>query len=529
MADVMKVLNDLKYKAVGVDPKTKKMPEGYFVSFRPIGLPVPESDFKNPWTPTGSNLKQILDSKPKTPNATPAAGQDPATIEAISASKQLDDMQFMSANIGASMQAFLQTFMLTDNKLVMDSDYRVAPGTSKVNDTWYAIINGANGIAPDLELNADMKKAIAKANATLMDNDGNTTPHYEKYLQYRDEYQEAVRTRDKQYANALSDPMKLQMWPIQGKTYQDDVDFAWDKWQSMGFKQEIEEAVAVLASQGIDPAILLIARAKHKYENSLVNIPSVGNIPYTFMTPSKWYSANGADGWNNYSQTDFHSESHFDSKSSQTSAGGGINLGFFSIGGGGSSSSKQTALNIKTEGLTIEFEYAMVDIQRPWLDTTLLNLSNWFLVGDYPASCISDGTFNQQFKANNPTEMLFMPSVVTSLIIARNVKIKWNKKATDINTLKTAASGGGSVGFGPFSVSASHSESHTKNDFTFDENAQGITIEGVQVIGYVSTITPGSPKKNGKDYMQKKPTDKTATTTNKVQQPTRTPVSKPTV
>jgi len=504
MADVMKVLEDLKYKAVGVDPNSKKMPEGLFVSFLPIGLPIPEEDFKNPWTPTGSNLKQILDSKPKNTDSNAGTGADPATIQAVSASKQLDDMQFMSANIGANMQAFLQTFMLTDSKLVLDTTYRAAPGTSKVNDTWYAIINGANGIASDLELNDDMKKALAKANATLMDKEGNTTVHFEKYLQYRDEYQEAVRTRDKQYANALSDPMKLQMWPIQGKTYQDDVDFAWDKWQSFGFKQEIEEAIAVLASQGIDPAILLIARAKHKYENSLVNIPAVGNIPYTFMTPSKWYSATGADGWNSYSQTDFHSEVHFDSQSSKTSGGGGIMLGFFSMGGGGSSSTERTSLTIQTEGLTIEFEYTIANIQRPWFDTTLLNLSNWFLVGDYPANCISNGTFNQQFKQNDPTEMLFLPAVVTSLIVARNVTIKWNKTSSDTKTLDTASSGGGFVGFGPFAVCGNHSQSHKKMDFEFDAHSQGITIEGVQLIGYVSAIMPGSPRKNGKDFMQKK-------------------------
>lgn len=505
MADVLKILEDLKYKAVGVDPTTKKMPEGYFVSFRPIGLPIPKEDFQNPWTPTGSNLKEILDSKPKNNSAAaPATGQDPTTIEAVSASKQLDDMQFMSANIGASMQAFLQTFMITDSKIVLDSTYRVAPGTSKLNDTWFAIINGANGIAPDMELNDDMKKAVEQANATMMTKEGETTVHFEKYLQYRDEYQESVRTRDKQYANALSDPMKLQMWPIQGKTFQDDVEFAWDKWQSFGFKQEIDQAIAVLSSQGIDPAILLISRAKHKYENSLVNIPQIGNIPYTFMTPSKWYSATGAEGWNSYSQKDYHSEAHFDNKTSRTAAGGGFSLGFFSIGGHGASSSDKTSIDIKTEGLEITFEYAVADIQRPWLDTTLLNMNNWFLVGDYPASCISNGTFDQQFKANNPTEMLFMPSVVTSLVLARNVSIKWKKTATDIEKLNTAVSGGGAIGIGPFMAGGSHSESHTKRDYTFDENSQGIEIAGVQLIGYVSTIMPGSPKKNGKDYMQKK-------------------------
>lgn len=502
MADVLKVLDDLKYKAVGVDPTTKKMPEGYFVSYRPIGLPVPEEDFKNPWTPTGSNLKEILDSKPKGDSAS-ADGKDPATIESVSASKQLDDMQFMTAGIGASMQAYLQTFMLTDSKLAMDDKYRVIPGSSKLSDTWYAIINGAHGIAPDMELNDEMKNAIKKAQRILQTEDDNTTVKYEKYLHYRGEYMDAVRNRDRQYASALTDPMRLQMWPIQGKLYLDDVKFAWDNWQSLGFKQEIEEAIAVLSSQGIDPAILLISRAKHKYENSLINIPNVGNIPYTFLTPSKWYSAN-SPGWNSYSKTDYYTETHILNQSKKTSAGGGLNLGFFSIGGRGSSSSEKTNIDIKTENLEITFEYAMADIQRPWLDTTLLNLDNWFLVGDYPAKCISDGTFNQQFRQNDSREMLFMPSIVTSFILARNVHIKWQKTESDIQKLETAVGGGGMIGFGPFVAGGSHSQKRSKRDYEFDRNTEGLRIDGTQLIGYVSTIMPASPRKNGKDFMQKK-------------------------
>lgn len=504
MPDVLKVLEDLKYKAVGIDPNNKAMPEGYFVSFCPIGIPIPKEDYENPWTPTGSQMKEILASKPKTPDATPAVGQDPATIAAVSASKALDDINYVNAGISASFWSFLQTFNLTDEKIVLDSTYRPAPGGGKVNDTWFAIINGANGIAPDMELNDELKKSVDNAHAVLADKDGNVTPHYEKYLQYRDAYQEAVRTRDKQYANAFSDPQKLALYPIQGKSYQDDVDLAWDQWQSLGFKQEIEEATAVLSSQGIDPAILLIARAKHKYENSLVTIPNLGNIPYTYITPSRWYSPNNDQGWNFYSQSDFHSETHFDAQTSHTAASGGFSVGFFHVGGSGGSDTQRTDLNIQTEGLTIEFEYATATIQRPWLDTSILGLSNWFLVGDYPANCISDGSFNQQFNVNSPTITTFLPSIITGLVLARNVKIKWNKTAAHTQTLQSAASGGGFVGIGPFVVAANHSQTHTKNDFTYDDNSQGISIDGVQLIGYVSAIMPGSPRKNGKDFQQKK-------------------------
>ena len=501
MPDVLKLLKDLEYKAVGVDPESKKMPEGFFVSFRPIGLPIPEEDFKNPWTPTGSNLKEILSSLPKPGASSAPIVTDAGAVTPVSASAQLERDQLMVAGIGQSMMSYLNTFMLTDDKLVMSTDYRTVPGSGKVNDAWFAIINGANGIPSTMELNDVMKKAIEDAKAVIMDKDSNSTPHYEAYIKFQEEYRDKVKSRNKQYANALSDPMKLQMWPIQGKIYQDEVDEAWDKWQGFGFKAEIEKSIASLAAQGIDPAILLIARSKHKYENSLINIPNVGNIPYTFMLPSRWYSETG-DGWNNYSQNDFHTESHFDSSSSKTSAGGGFSLGFFSIGGGGSTSTERTSMDIQTTNLGIEFEYTMIDIKRPWLDTTLLNLSNWFLVGDYPANCISDGTYGQELRVNNPNEMLFLPSIVTSLLLVRNLKIKFDAANSHSDTFSKTVEGGGSIGWGPFCVHASHSSKHDNSNFSFDSNSQCISVDGVQLIGYISTIMPASPKKASKEFMK---------------------------
>lgn len=501
-ADVFKMLKDLEYKAVGMDPASKQVPEGFFVSFRPIGLPIPEEDYRNPWSPTGANLKATLASVPK-PDAAPApATTDAGEVTPVSASAQLDRNQIIAAGIGADMMAYLNTFMLTDDKLVMSEDYRVMPSAGKVNDTWYAIVNGANGIPSDLEVNDVIKKALADAKAVLMTADDAPTAHYEAYARYEEEYEDAVKERNRAYANAFSDPMMLQMWPIQGKIYQDDVDQAWDKWQGFGFKAEIERALAVLAAQGADPAILLIARAKHKYENSLVNIPNVGNIPYTFMSPNKWYGLNG-DGWNWYTQSTFHSESHASGTNSRTSGSAGISAGFFTIGGGGSTSTERSNLDIKTENLNIDFEYTMVDIKRPWLDTTLLNLSNWFLVGDYPAACISDGTYGQQMKVDGKDEMLFLPSVVTSLVLVRNLKISFGDSDRHRDTFEKATGGSGRLGFGPFFIGGGHSEGEKRKNTSFNHNYEGLKIEGVQLIGYVSTIIPASPKKASKDYMQK--------------------------
>ena len=142
--NVLKILDDLKYKSVGVDPGTKKMPEGFFASFRPIGLPIPESDFRNPWTPTGGNLKEILSSTPK-PGVPPIRipGSDPATTTPVSASTAADKMtkdQYITAGVGESMQAYLNTFMLTDDKLEMNGEYRTMPGSGKINDAWLLLL-----------------------------------------------------------------------------------------------------------------------------------------------------------------------------------------------------------------------------------------------------------------------------------------------------------------------------------------------------------------------------------------------------
>lgn len=116
----------------------------------------------------------------------------------------------------------------------------------------------------------DAIKAIyADSAAKVIDKDGNATPHFEAYMQYEDVYKSKVEARDKAYSAASTDPMKLQQWPVDGVSYSNEVDKAWDKWIVRGFKVEIEKAITTLAAQGTDPATALIARAKKKFQDSL--------------------------------------------------------------------------------------------------------------------------------------------------------------------------------------------------------------------------------------------------------------------
>ncbi|MBO9619423.1 MAG: hypothetical protein J7539_10350 [Niabella sp.] len=491
--DVFKILKDLEYKAVGVDPQTNQMPQGYFVSFRNVGLPIPPEDFQNPWVPFGQTLQQVQSAAA---NVKLAQGSDPSKPSAI------DTNTILTAGIASNMLAYINTFMLTDDKLVMSNNYSVMPDASHVSDAWFAVINGANAVTSNMQVSDAIKQSIADAQAKIMDKDGNPTPHYNNYLQYQGVYHDAVKALNKAYASAVSDPKKLETWPVLGKSYQDDVNAAWDQWQGFGFKAEIETATNLLAAQGMDPALALIARAKNKWENSIVHFDKVGDLPYTFIIPSKWWSADEDDGWTGYSQSDFHSESHYSSSTSSYSAAGGFSIGFFSIGASVSGGSTHTDLNLKTSNLKISFEYCTADIQRSWCDNTLLRLGNWFLVGNYSKNCISDGTFGQELKSTTD-EATFLPSIVTSFILVRNLVIYWDEMDEQQSTIESHISGGGAVGFGPFMAGGSYSHGKTKSDFSYNFDTDGLHIDGVQLVGYVSAITPASPRLDSKDYMSK--------------------------
>jgi hypothetical protein len=494
MPDVFKILQDLELKAVGLDEKTNKMQEGYFIAFRSVGLPIRAEDFDNPWSPSGDSAQV-----PPTPDRTdpanaPKTGSGPLDPERVYEEQAV-------ADISKAQRRYVNTFLLTDSKLNMNAQYAVMPGASKVSDSWWAIITGANGVPSELHLSPELKAAYDEAAATLMDSEGDPTKHYEKYLEYQDEYRGKVRAWNKAFAASFTDPAKRQQWPIEGRSYHEEANEAWDRWQGFGHKQEIENALAILSAQGTDPAIALIARAKKKLNDNLFEFPGVGLIPYTMMLPSGWADPNDDEGWNNYTSRDLHSETHYDKSSTSYGGGGGINVGFWSAGGNFEHSEEKESLDITTNNLEVSFSYCVVDIFRPWMDTSLLNLDNWFLFGDYPANTISNGTFAQEKPADGK-EPAFLPSIVTSLVLVKDLRIKWDdwKSQWDSKTSTTSASA--SFGWGPFAVSGHYGSSNHSFDASTDDEGEGLGVDGMQLVGYVSQINPAAPRKNGRDFLQ---------------------------
>jgi hypothetical protein len=138
-----------------------------------------------------------------------------------------------------------------DDKLDVNNKYMVMPVVNKNSNTWYVIFTGKNKILTEPVLSDELKKSYEDAQSKLTNKDGNPTSHYEAYLYYQDEWNTKKMELNKAYADALTNPIKLQNWPIDEIPYQNNVDQVMDKWVTLGFKHEIENALDTLKAHGI--------------------------------------------------------------------------------------------------------------------------------------------------------------------------------------------------------------------------------------------------------------------------------------
>jgi hypothetical protein len=124
-------------------------------------------------------------------------------------------------------------------------------------------------------------------------------------------------------------------------------------------------------------------------------------------------------------------------------------------------------------------------------------------MGDYKKNCISDGTMGQL--VTGKVEPLFLPSVVTSLILIKNISIRWDNFKQDWQNAQSSIDASTSVGWGPFAVSGHYSHHEETRDFVCDASGESLVIPGVQVVGYISAINPPSPAVNSPDFVNVHP------------------------
>ena len=340
----------------------------------------------------------------------------------------------------------------------------------------------------------------------------------------------------------MADPIFGAAWPATAASAQQKVDNAYMIWRSSG-ADDVEKALNTLNSQGGSAAAYFTSQSRElfdKWDLSLSGVVPV-RTPYTQITPASWYDHTNNDiGFTGLksSSTDYHANggsqrssyanNWYKGSASSTEAQASASFFGISLGGsGGSSSSHSSSAGHEggqesshfadaTTAASIELEYGIIDIERPWLLTELFHIGGWYVPGE-PAGCVSDGTIAGQ----EGDDKKLLPMIKKQALVIRNVKITasgWGSAGSAMSSYyqnqqsqsdSSSWNVAGSVGFLGIGGSAGHSESEWAGSSSTDSGASWsfeydswsdsgtLTIDGCQIVGYVGEIVGLTPRLDG--------------------------------
>ncbi|KAG4286400.1 hypothetical protein FPRO06_07660 [Fusarium proliferatum] len=242
------------------------------------------------------------------------------------------------------------------------------------------------------------------------------------------------------------------------------------------------------------------AEADDQYADPKFNIPrnGVAVAQPNKVEPSKWTKISLSVSASSQSSS---SESFSSSTSASASASGWW--------WNASASFNHSEASMKASNATsncavdIKFEALLVTIDRAWLHGELFSDPELNTGDDVK---LSPGALdlhklidqkNDKALANYP----YFPSYPTAFIVASNVELEFRGDTTSLEEAVESSHTDAQVkvGYGPFSLSASHSQDKSSAKTKMETTATGtrITLEAPAIIGWVSQLVPQLPRPKG--------------------------------
>ena len=527
--DILNTIVDRVKQAPPARTDGKPLSSGLVYSQLILGMPIDPRDYSRPWSPMGGDSGSMT-----TAGVKPVVGQpDPVLL--------------------ASLEAAFKTSQLCNVMLQVtdDGSYLQYPIGRHLAFQYSGILSAMQPVPP-APRPPEIQQAIDDATAVLYVTDTTDpanpvigkSPLYARYTANARAYALAKANYATNMASTLANPATANLWPQLASTYQEDVDDTWNTFKTEG-ADKVEPALAVIESQGINMQQAQIAAAKKQmdiWSLGLAGVPT--DIPYSYVDPSEWSDPTVDDIGFEQLQIKRTSEDHVtstvtdtnknmywnksDSSTTQNAHGSGFlgidkasesttNADQHSANGDASGYVFTSLKNDSFTDLEVNLEWALVSMFRPWCISDLFYMNNWYIQGE-PANAVSDGQIETQLRSSGP----LLPMIPQQMLVVRNLTIKsssWGDTATTLNTLynsdqasadasQSSVQTSASVGFGPFGgggggvkhtqdQSAGQGSGYTANtalgnsSTTFDGTT--LTINGAQVIAFLSDIVPPSP------------------------------------
>jgi hypothetical protein len=531
--------NQVAASLVGPDGK----PSGTAIYMHmPIGYPVDPKMFANAWSPAGGDSGASFSNdgafnapaKP-TVSASPPAGP-PGSIYPPPAKPdpQLEE----------SIQAAFFTSRLVDQMLMVTRNgVAVAWPDRNASVEYFTIIEGMQPIDQTPPAQAVLDAVAAAQNLLyIKDANGNFigyTPLYASFRRNQTALAEARAAQAMAYAQAMSDPIAGQEWPIVAQTYANKVTQALNDFNSMGARQ-VQDALDTIATQGEGAVTALAAMARQMWAAYQVQLAGgiSANVPWSYISPTSWWdytddsigvqkitgTSEAHDAATNSGAGSF--ADNWQRQQSQSSSGsGGVDVGFAGASASGSHADASNAFGNHanqynwtshqdhSSSASVTLEFFLATIERPWFLGDIFNIKGWYMVGQR-AHAVSDGTIDNQIGDKAPA---ILPMLPKGFLIIRNVTIKcddWGDFGVAFNQAMQASQGSGQSSSNSVAVSAhylfySGSGQHqdqqssgafgsqqTSSGFTFtSDGGRGGTLQllGSQIAGWIGQIQAAAP------------------------------------
>lgn len=315
------------------------------------------------------------------------------------------------------------------------------------------------------------------------------SPMYSKYIEYQMKYYDMVDENNEIRTDADNgDPDAMAKLSIDGKNMKKREDAALKAWQALGYKEGVERIQNYLSE--IEEKHMLVI--KKRLQSEFRNNQRTRVLDYTNYSVSIPISASAlkeSKKWPTIKINEGESNSSFSKTIHKWDAGGSLSLGFFSIGASNKGETNRTSMNSDFSNLNISFKVGKVRAERGWYSGEFVESKYWKLHESSPQELNGDIISDGKGKG-------LMPSVVTELIIARDVVIDFSENSTAYTYAKTNIDSGLGLGIGPFSIGASHSYENQNSKTSAKWKSKSLTSDGVYIIGYKCKITPKSPDPN---------------------------------
>lgn len=372
--------------------------------------------------------------------------------------------------------------------------------TNKVSGTYKGIVDNANAENnEDAAQRAMYDKAYAFLNAksSIPNVDGPPTetfgpsPIALTYDQNQTAYVNAIGGYRLAYNSYNLDDIEDQRkFQAVAPGLQNTIDQAWNKWVREG-KQNVERAENLLRTSINNAISAAIRQAQDGMgdQNAMADLMGGKNKWFaSYAMPTNW-----CEPICRGSQLTLSSKSLATKTSDEASEYSSHSKGIFWTGGRAEDGkTKGDSASMEASEFELSAELIVVRIRRPWLNSVLFAMTDWSAKG-IPQNGISNG----KLKGN---ESSILPLIPTAFIVAKDVTIKANFTAQDTSRFTSEKSSDESWGWGwgPFSGGGRYFKSRAQNDTFKSSYSNGVLkLPGLQVVAWVSSITPASPPKVG--------------------------------